>query len=120
MPILKRRTAATRIAQHQKPHFLAKPSVPRSPILRSRPYSTNTSRFLQSRSQLETIQEEPDEDRDEVGIQHSREPRGQNSLAWSRTDANIAGPSKRPHLEEDIEMSGWDDETTLVAMFDDR
>ncbi|KAH9900842.1 hypothetical protein C8Q73DRAFT_220958 [Cubamyces lactineus] len=111
---------ATRIAQHQKPHFLAKPSVPRSPALRSRPYSTNTSRFLQSRSQLPTIQEEPDEDRDGDGTQHSREPRGQSSLAWSRTDANIAGPSKWQHPEEDIEMSAWDDETTLVAMFEDN
>ena len=60
---LTRRTAATRPTQHQKAPFIARsPINARSPGLRSRLHSTNTNRFLSSRTQLSTICEDPEED----------------------------------------------------------
>ncbi|KAI0351488.1 hypothetical protein OH77DRAFT_1506466 [Trametes cingulata] len=110
---------ATRPVQHQKPLFLAKPSLPRSPALRARLHSANTSRYLQSRSQLSTIREEPEEEGEEE--HHPLEDqRGLRRQAdnWPHENAR-AGPSKRG-LDEDVDMSAWDDESTLVAMLQDN
>ncbi|KAI0374644.1 hypothetical protein BV20DRAFT_1040913 [Pilatotrama ljubarskyi] len=108
----------TRPVQHQKPLFLAKPSVPRSPALRSRLYSANTNRYLQSRSQLSTIREEPEEEDEEE--HHVQDPRGLRQQAdnWPHENAR-AGPS-RQRVDEDVDMSAWDDESTLVAMLQDN
>ncbi|EIW51819.1 uncharacterized protein TRAVEDRAFT_67611 [Trametes versicolor FP-101664 SS1] len=106
---------ATRTAQHQKPHVLAKPSVPRSPGLRSRLHSANTSRFLQSRSQLSTIREEDEEEEERAHI--LQDARGARQPLYE--DAR-AGPVRRRDPDEDADMSSWDDESTLVALLQDN
>ncbi|KAI0647569.1 hypothetical protein C8Q79DRAFT_907113 [Trametes meyenii] len=107
---------ATRSAQHQKPQYLAKPSVPRSPGLRSRLYSTNTSRFLQARNHLATIREEPDEEDSDEHHRGADTHERRTPLQWTRAE----GPSRAQAADEDADMSGWDDESTLVAMLQDR
>ncbi|KAI8982907.1 hypothetical protein BD414DRAFT_88145 [Trametes punicea] len=109
---------ATRAPLHQKPLFLAKPSVPRSPALRSRLYSTNTNRYLQSRTQLSTIREEPEEEETELLCGDSRDPHRPSVPSWSLADPSL-GSSRPRNVHEDADMSGWDDEATLVAMFQD-
>ncbi|KAI0672696.1 hypothetical protein C8Q78DRAFT_1020893 [Trametes maxima] len=106
---------ATRSAQHQKPQYLAKPSVPRSPGLRSRLYSTNTSRFLQARTHLTTIREEPDEEDSDEQHRGADTHERRAPLQWTRAE----GPSRAQVADEDADMSGWDDESTLVAMLQD-
>ncbi|KAH9848870.1 hypothetical protein C2E23DRAFT_785223 [Lenzites betulinus] len=109
---------ATRPPQHQKPHFLAKPSVPRSPGLRARLASANTNRFLQGRSQLSTIREEEEEEGvDEHRIEDSRDRRRQTH-SLPHDDARAAMPRRQGH-DVDADMSNWDDESTLVAMLQD-
>ncbi|KAI0636441.1 hypothetical protein C8Q77DRAFT_1092755 [Trametes polyzona] len=108
---------ATRPAQHQKPTFLAKAVVPRSPGLRSRLHSTNTSRFLPVRSQLTTIREE-DEEEDAHRSEDSRELRRQTNT--SLFDGIRPGLGRRQGPDEDADMSLWDDESTLVAMLQDN
>ncbi|KAI0820231.1 hypothetical protein BC628DRAFT_1398746 [Trametes gibbosa] len=109
---------ATRPPQHQKPHFLAKPSVPRSPGLRARLASTNTNRFLQGRSQLSTIHEEDEGDGDDRhSIEDTRERRRQTHVPLH--DDTCAGMLRWQAHEVDADMSSWDDESTLVAMLQD-
>ncbi|KAI0748676.1 hypothetical protein C8Q80DRAFT_1173074 [Daedaleopsis nitida] len=99
--------------------FLARNNAPRSPGLRSRLHSTNTNRFLASRSELSTIREEPDEDELalERGFDESREAyRPPDSSAHEHARS---GSSRRQELDEDVDMGDWDDESTLVAMFQD-
>ncbi|CDO70023.1 hypothetical protein BN946_scf184354.g25 [Trametes cinnabarina] len=112
---------ATRSAHHQKPLILAKPSAPRSPALRSRLYSTNTNRYLQSRTRLPTIREEPEEEESEHVYGDSPTFAKPPASTWQHGNA-AAGPSNlnRRDVEDDDDMSGWDDESTLVAMFQDR
>ena len=116
---LTRRTAATRPTQHQKAPFIARsPINARSPGLRSRLHSTNTNRFLSSRTQLSTICEDPEEDDVQHRLDETRDP--YPSLeTWAHGDARPS-TSRRHGQDNDVDMHGWDDETTLVAMFQDE
>lgn len=119
MPRLTRRTAATRAAQHQKSAYVAaaRVAVGRSPGPRARLHSTNTNRFLSSRSQLSTIHEEPDED---DALDDSRELYRHFDTRTHAHEDTRPGPSRRQDRDDDVDMLGWDEETTLVAMLQDE
>ncbi|RDX47013.1 hypothetical protein OH76DRAFT_1473180 [Lentinus brumalis] len=109
---------ATRAAQHQKSPYVAaaRVAVGRSPGPRARLHSTNTNRFLSSRSQLSTIHEEPDED--DV-LDDSRELYRHFDTRTHAHEDTRPGPSRRQDRDDDVDMLGWDEETTLVAMLQD-
>ena len=120
---LTRRTAATRLAQHQKSPYIAAAraaGVARSPGPRARLHSTNTNRFLSSRTQLSTIQEEPEEDDTAHATDDPRELY-RHFDTWPHPHEDTRpGPSRRQEQDDDVDMLGWDEETTLVAMLQER
>jgi hypothetical protein len=90
-------------------------SLPRSPIVskiqlanrsRFQPRNANTNRYLSYRTKLDAIKEEEEEE--------CRQTRD----LYRELDAYRDG-SGIGHQDEDDEMA-WDDETTLVAMLEDK
>ncbi|TBU35436.1 hypothetical protein BD311DRAFT_707386 [Dichomitus squalens] len=111
----------TRLAQqHQKSPFPV--NLARSPGLRSRLHSTNTSRFLSERAELSTILEEPEEDEAEPAPHRYAGTREayKHLEPWPQHGSAQAGSSKRHEVEHDADMLGWDDESTLVAMLQEN
>ncbi|KAI0780403.1 hypothetical protein BD413DRAFT_1266 [Trametes elegans] len=104
---------ATRLAQHQKPLFLANPRPPRSPAVRSRLHSTNTNRFLQSRTHLSAIREDPEEGEGGPLFADAPGTRPHTHTVWENARP---GPSQSRQVDHDADASAWDDESTLVAM----
>ena len=97
-------------------------NLARSPGLRSRLHSANTNRFLSERAQLSTIPEEPEEDEAESAPRRYDGMRNTYRYLepWPQRDNARAGPSRRQEAEHDVDMLGWDDETTLVAMLQEK
>lgn len=120
---LTRRTAGSRAAQHQKSPYIAAAraaGVARSPGPRARLHSTNTNRFLSSRSQLSTIQEEPEEDDAAHALDDTHELYRHFDTRPHAHEDTRPGPSRRQDRDDDVDMLGWDEETTLVAMLQDK
>ena len=92
-------------------------NLARSPGLRSRLHSANTNRFLSERAQLSTIPEEPEEDEAESA---PRRYDGMRDTYRYLEPRSQRGPSRRQEVEHDVDMLGWDDETTLVAMLQEK
>ncbi|KAI0695865.1 hypothetical protein C8T65DRAFT_710727 [Cerioporus squamosus] len=110
---------ATRAAQHQRPPYVAaaRVGVARSPGPRARLHST---RFLSTRSQLSTIQEQPEDDDAAHAVDDSPELYRQfDTWPYVREDTR-PGPSRRQDHDEGDDMLDWDEETTLVAMLQDN
>ncbi|RPD56335.1 hypothetical protein L226DRAFT_615532 [Lentinus tigrinus ALCF2SS1-7] len=110
---------ATRSAQHQKSPYIAAAraaGVARSPGPRARLHSTNTNRFLSSRSQLETIHEEPEDDDAARALDDSRALYRHFDTGPHAHEDTRPGPSRGQDRDDDVDMLGWDEETTLVAM----
>ncbi|KAI1791696.1 hypothetical protein LXA43DRAFT_1010113 [Ganoderma leucocontextum] len=117
---------STRLAtRYQNSPCVARPvNIPRSPGPRSRLHSTNTNRFLAERTQLPTINEEPEHgapetDRGQRRVRYDDTRNVHRHLeAWPRQDDVRAGPSRR----QDVDMVGWDDddETTLVTILQEN
>ncbi|PCH37760.1 hypothetical protein WOLCODRAFT_135836 [Wolfiporia cocos MD-104 SS10] len=83
---------------------------------RGRIQNMNTSRYLQSRSQLSAIREEPVEEEDEeLGCKYTHD-------LYRALDALERDDARGTHIrarEDDEGLMDWDDENTLVAMLQD-
>ncbi|KAH9928481.1 uncharacterized protein BXZ73DRAFT_90559 [Epithele typhae] len=110
-------TSRATSSPHRKPALFHRSTIAhalRSPAHRARASSANTGRFLASRSQLTTIQEEPEDEVPEASARRQRaygDPHGpRRHPAWSPTAIG---------LDADVDMLSEDDESTLQAMFED-